>query len=103
MELKAKSSRAINGSLKVRVGIYLEDLVTLSPIQYRVCWNGKRTVIHWGLYSSGKGRDPWVIAPDVMSTTGYVQIPLLIKEKLHLWGYPQGLWGRINPDNMGGL
>ena len=44
-----------------------------------------------------------MIVPDVMSSTGYVRRPLLIKEKSHLWYYLQELWGRMNPDHMGCL
>ena len=36
LELEATSSRAINGSLKVRVGVKTADLGTLSPIHNRV-------------------------------------------------------------------
>ena len=79
LDLEATASRAIKGSLDTRVGGQLAELGTLSPIHDRVCWKGKRTVLHWGLHPLSKGREPWVIVPDVMSSTGYVSRPLLIK------------------------
>ena len=60
-------------------------------------------MVHWGLYLSSKGREPCVIAPDVMSYTGYVRITLLIKEQLHLWDYPQEILGRMDQDHLGCL
>ena len=95
--------QAINGSLEVRVVGYPKELGTLIHIQDQVCCQGKRTVVYWGLYPLGKGRELWVIVPDVMSSTVYVRRPLLIKEKFHMWDYPQKIWGRINPDQLGGL
>ena len=89
MELEATVSREIKGSLEVRVGGKSEDIGTFAHIQDRVCWQGKQTVVHWGLYPYSKGRELWVIAPDVMSSAGYFRRPLLIKEKLHMWYYPQ--------------
>ena len=67
------------------VGAKADELVTITSIHGRVLWQGKQTVLHWGLYPSSEGREPWVIFPDVMSCTGYVQRPFLIKERLYLW------------------
>ena len=46
-----------------------------------------------------------MIAPDVMSSTGYIQTPPTIREKLHLWDYPQELWGGggVSLNQPGGL
>ena len=95
------ASQAINGSLEVRVGGKPAELGTLAPIHDRLCWQGNQIVVYWGLYPFGKGRDPWVIAPDVISSTGYVLRPLMINKKFHMWDYTQGLWGRINQDQLG--
>ena len=35
----------------------------------RVFWKVNFTVLHWVLYPSGKVRYPWVITPDMMSST----------------------------------
>ena len=72
-------SQVIDRILEVRVVGKPEELGTLSPIPDRVCWQVNSTVVHWVLYPSGKVIEPWVIAPDVMYSTGYVRRPLLIK------------------------
>ena len=69
MELAATASRAIKGSLEVRVVWNPEELGTLSPIQYQVYWQGNLKVLHWGLYPLGKRRDLWVISPYIVSST----------------------------------
>ena len=79
MELEATESRSINRSLEVRVGGEAAELGTLASIHNRVCWQGNRIVVHWGIYLLSKGREPWVIDPDVMYSDGYVRRPLLIK------------------------
>ena len=56
MDLEETSLREINSILEVRVGRKLAELFTLAPIHGRVCWQGNLTVVHWGLYKSGKGR-----------------------------------------------
>ena len=58
MGLEATESRAINGSLEVRVEGNLAELVTLAHIHYRVYWQGNKTVVHWGLYPTVKRREP---------------------------------------------
>ena len=57
-------------------------------------------MIHWRLYPSGKESYPWVIAPNVLYPTVYVRRMLTQKEKLHLWDFPQELWGIINQDQL---
>ena len=101
--MEATASQEINGSLEVRVGWNPAEIVTLDPIHGRVCWKGNWTVVHWRLYPSCKVRYPWVIAPGVMYYTGYIQRPLLIKEKFHLWDYSQTPWGRKNKYTMVGI
>ena len=81
----------------------MAEIGTLTPIHNKVFWNGKLTVVHGGLYPSSKGIYPWVIASDVISSTGYFQRPLLIKKKLHIQDYPQEIWGTMNPNQLGGL
>ena len=85
------------------VGGKLAELGTLVPLHNRVCWHGKQVVVHWGLYPSDKVREPWVIVPDVMSITGCVRTPLLIKEKFHLWDYSQEIWWKMNPGQLVGI
>ena len=93
MNFNTTASRAINGSLEVRVGKNPEELGTL-------VLQGKRKVIHLGIYPPGKERDPWVNATDVLSPTRYVRHPLIQKLKLHLWDYPQELWGIMNQEQL---
>ena len=79
IDLEATALEAIISSLEVRVGGKPADLVTLTPIHKRLCWQLNQTMLHWVLYPPGKRRELWLIAPDVMSSILYVQIPPLVK------------------------
>ena len=59
VKLKTTSSRAISGSLEVRAVEAQAHLGNLSPVRDLVCCQGKRTVIHWGIYPVGMGIYPW--------------------------------------------
>ena len=41
--------QVINGNLEVRVGRKPVDIGNLAPIHDMVFWQGKQTVVHWGL------------------------------------------------------
>ena len=60
-ELRNTVVRDISEILGVRVGGKQSQLVTLTPVQDLVFCQGKRTVIHWVLYTTRKKRGPWVI------------------------------------------
>ena len=66
------------------VGREQVHLVTLVPIKDKVCWQVKKTVIHWGLFPVGVKIEPWVIAPDALSALGYVRWNILNEKRFHL-------------------
>ena len=67
------------------------QLDTLAPIRDRVFWQGKTTVIYWGIFTAVRNIEPWVIAPDVMSESGYVRRHILNNGRFHLWDCPTDL------------
>ena len=66
------TERIVYGCMKVMIGWKQTHISTLSPTWDRVCWQGKKTVFHWGLYSVVNKTKPWVIAQDLMYLLGYV-------------------------------
>ena len=48
--LKTWDSNTISGFLEAKSGVNQVRLGTFVPIKDKVFWNGKKTVIHWGLF-----------------------------------------------------
>ena len=46
------------------------------------------------------GGGVWILAPEVLSITDYVKIPLLFRERPSLWGYPGDLTQRVKGDQI---
>ena len=84
MDLEITASREINRGVELSVGDNQVELGTSSLIHDHLSWQGKRRVVHWGLHPLDKGKKLWFITADVMTSTGYVRIPLLFKEKFHM-------------------
>ena len=76
---------AVSGCLDTRVGGKKVHLVTYTPIRDIVCWQWNITAVHWVVFPVGLKCEPWAIALDVMSPSGYVRQNLLNKEIFHLW------------------
>ena len=47
--------------------------------------------------------EPWVIAPNVLSESGYVRHHLLNKERFHLLKCPEDLWMQMNEEQLGSM
>ena len=77
--LKSWASKTTSGSIEDKVGGKQVKLGKFAPIKDKVCWQGQNTVINWGLFPVGGKLEPWVIAPDVLSASGYVICHLLNK------------------------
>ena len=60
-------------------------------------------MVHWGLYLVGRKQEPWIIAPEVMSLTGYVRRMLLFKENVHLWDCMADMWQKVIENHLGGM
>ena len=58
IELKTWYSKTICGCLEARVGGNNVKLGNFVPIKDKVLWQGKKTVIHWGLFSVGGKIEP---------------------------------------------
>ena len=71
---------------------------TSAPIRDKVCCQGKKTAIHWCIFTMGRKMKPWVIAPYVMSALGYARQNLLNKERFHLWDCPEDIWMQTNEE-----
>ena len=82
--LKTWESKTISGSLEAEVGGKQAKLGTFAPIKDKVCWQRKKTMIHWGLFPVGGKFEPWVIAPDILLASGYVRPHLMKNERFHL-------------------
>ena len=50
---KTWASWMISGCLNAEFGGVTAQLGILSPMRYRICWQGKMTVLYWGLYHMG--------------------------------------------------
>ena len=61
IELNNWDSNTISGWLNDRVGGRQLQLVTFAPIRDKVLWEGKKTVIHRGLFPVGGKIPPSVI------------------------------------------
>ena len=86
------------------MGDWIQGLgVTYSHIMDRSYLQRKRIVVHWGLFAVGWKFEPWVIALDVMSQSGYVRRSLLEKERFHLCYLPEDLWMHTKKDQLGSL
>ena len=79
INIKTWASQTNSGCLDTRVGGKNVHLLTSTPIRYRVCWQRNITLVYWGLLPVGGKCEPWVIALDVMSPSGYVRRHLLKK------------------------
>ena len=88
IKLKTWASKTISGCIEARVWGEQVHLGPFASIRYRVFWEGKKTVIHWGLFPVGGKIEPWVINSDVISASGYVRWHILNKERFHLWYCP---------------
>ena len=71
----------------MRVGGYQDQLVTIAPVRYAVCWKGKRTVIHWVIYPVGRKREPCLVPGGLCETDPTDQIKTLFV------GLPPGVMG----------
>ena len=60
-------------------------------------------MLHWGLYLVGRKQEPWIIAPEVMSLTGYVWKMFLSKETFHLWDCMADMWKKVIEYHMGNM
>ena len=96
IELKNWCSGTISGCLEARVGGKQLQLGTFAPIRDKVFYQGKKMVIHWGLFPVVGKIQPWVIVTDVMLASGYVRRNLLNKEMFHLWECTSYLWMHMN-------
>ena len=65
LKLEETASRANKRSMEVRLEGKAEEIGTLDPIHDRVCWQGNRTLVHWGLYPMSKGRESWDMSGDL--------------------------------------
>ena len=77
------------------------QLGTFAPIKDKVLWHEKKTVIQWGLFHVGGKFEPWVIAPNVFLSPGYVRRHLLNKERFHLCYLQADPWMHINEEQLG--
>ena len=77
--MKTWASKTISGRLEAVFGGKQVQMDTFVPIKDKVCWQGKNTVVHWGLFPVGGKFEPWVIDPDVLSESGYGRRHLLKK------------------------
>ena len=78
-------SKTISGSLEAKIGRNQVQLGTFAPIKDTVFWQVNKTVIHWGLFTVVGKFEPWVIARNVLSESGYVRHHVLNKDRLHIW------------------
>ena len=67
------ASRTVSGWLEARVGGKQVHIGTSASIRDIVWWKGKIIVLYWVLFSVVGEYEPWVIAPYVMSPSGYVR------------------------------
>ena len=98
--MKSLNSSTIGGCLEDGVWGKQVQLGTFEPIRDKVFWKEQNTVIHWGFFPVGGKIEPWVIAPNVMSVSGYVSQNIMNKERFHLWDCPEDLWMKINKEHM---
>ena len=103
MKIKTCDPTTISRCLYAVVGGNHVHLGTSTPIGDIVCWIGKRTLVHWGVLPVERKCEPWLIALDVMSPSGYVRRHLLNKYIFHLWYFQEYLWMHINKDQLGSL
>ena len=78
-------------------------LGTLSTIKDKVLCQGKKTVIHWGLLPVGRKSEPWVIATNVLSVSGYVRRHLPKNERFYLRDCPAELLMQMNEEQLGSM
>ena len=74
---------------------------TIAPIKDKNFWQGKKTVIHWGLFPVGGKFEPWVIDPNILLDSGYVIRHLLNKEIFNMWELPSDPWVYMNEEQLG--
>ena len=79
IKLNTWAYQTVIGLLEARVGGNQVKIVVYSSTRDIVWWQGNRTVVHWVLYPVGGKCEPWVIAPNVMSSSGYLRWRLLNK------------------------
>ena len=101
IKLKTWVSRTISGCFEERVGVNQVHLGTSAPLRDIVCWQGKITVVQWGLLPVLGKCEPWVITSDVMSPSGYLRRRLLKKEIFRLWDCLEDIWMQINEAKLG--
>ena len=85
IKINTWASRTVSGCLDTRVGVNQVHLVTSTPIRDIVFWQWDITVVHWVVFPVGGKCEPWVIALNAMSPSGYARRHLLNKEIFHLW------------------
>ena len=98
IKLKTWTSKTTSGCLESKVGGKQVQLGTFAPITTKCFCQGKKTVIHWGLFPVGRKFVQWVIAPNVLLASGYVRQNLLNKERFHLWDCPEDIWMQTNEE-----
>ena len=99
--LKTWVSMTISGSLEAKVGGKQVQLGNFSPFKDIIYWQGKETVIQWGLLPVGGKSEPLVIAPDVLSASRYARHHIPNKERFHLWDYPEDLLMNMIKEQLG--
>ena len=58
-------------------------------------------MVHWVVFPVVVNCEPWEIALDFMSPSGYLRRYLLNKERLQLWYFPEDIWVHINKERLG--
>ena len=101
IKIKTWVSWTVSGCLCKIFGGKQVHIGTSAPIRDRVLCKGNRTVVHWVVFPVVGKCEPWVIALDVMSPSGYVRHNLLNKDRFHLWYFPEDLWMQMNKDQLG--
>ena len=96
IELKNWDSKTSSRCLESGVGGNQVHLGTFAPNEDKVFYQGKKTVKNWGLFPVGGTFEPLVIAPNVLSASGYVRRNVLNKERFHLLDCTSDLWMQIN-------
>ena len=97
---KTWSSHTLSACPNAKFRLMAMILGTAAPIRDQVCWQGNRKVLYWRLFTTAGKQDPWVIAPEVVSPTGFMLCRLLFKEKCCLWDYPDDLWQHMNEQQL---
>ena len=96
LKIRTYPSSVLSGCLEERVGGSHTNLASDIPIRDKLSWKGNKTVINWVSYPVGKKLYPWLVAPEVMYSTDFVKLHVLLKKRSHMWDYPEYLWLYMN-------